>query len=136
MSIATFHTGHGGTITVDPSGTPVTFDGITEWKLTKTARLADTTHGGTSGWEQRKKILKGGQWSINFIWDSTNIPDTDFTLDQGDEVTLKFLVGDSTKFYSFAAIVETLEIVDNEVSDVVRGTASGFVNGAITDPVT
>lgn len=98
--------------------------------------LAETTHSGTAGWQQRKKVVKGGSFSFDFVWDSTNIPDVDCSLEPGDEPTLRFYLGDSGKFYEFVGIVEKLSIVDDEQKDVVRGTCSGFVNAAITEPVT
>jgi hypothetical protein len=122
----------------NPDGTVVnkTFHN-TQWTLTKTAKLADVTDSSSAGWEKRKIILKGGSFKFEFIFDDANIPDTDITLDEGDEGTIKFNLGSSTpqKFYSFPGIVETLEIVNSQ-TDVIKGNVSGFVNGPITDPIT
>lgn len=64
------------------------------------------------------------------------IPDTDISGDPGDEVTLKLYAGDSGKFYTFAAVIENLEITVPQTQDVVRFNLSYKSNGAITDPVT
>src|SRR5262245_17371412 len=128
----TCHKGHGGTVLVGAA----TWDGVTKWTLNKKGRLADITHSGTGGVVKRKKTVTDGDGTIEFIWDSDNIPDVDMTFDHGDEFTLKLNVGDSGKFYQFAAIADMVTIVDDETQDVVRGTATFFVNGAVTDPVT
>ena len=127
--------GHGGAIIVDPSGGATQFEN-TDWTLNKTAVLADITDSSTSGYQKKKSIVKGGTFTINGVWDDTTIPDTDVTLDQGDEVTLKLEVGAGSKFYQFAAIIETLTVTDDNRADVIRYAVTGHVNGTITDPVT
>src|SRR5262245_16797434 len=128
----TCHKGHGGTVLVGAA----TWDGVTKWTLNKKGRLADITHSGTGGVVRRKKTVTDGDGTVEFIWDSTNIPDTDVTLDHGDEVALVLFVGDSTKSYSFNAVVDVLTLVDDETQDVVRGTLTFFANGPFTDPIT
>lgn len=109
---------------------------ISEWRLTKTARLAEVTNSGSAGQAKWKKTVVEATWSCQLPWDSENIPDTDVSLDVGDEVTIAFYCGDSTKFYSLPGITESVEVVNNVQNDVVRATVSGKANGAITDPVT
>ncbi len=95
------------------------------------------TDSSAAGWEKRKLIVKGGSFKFEFIFNDDNIPDTDITLDEGDEGTVRFNLGNSSpqKFYSFPGIVETLEIVNSQ-TDVIKGSVSGFINGPITDPIT
>lgn len=136
--------GHGGTVFEETwsnvAGTQTvtnrTFHN-TQWTLDKTSRLADVTDSSAGGFERRKLIVRGGTFKFEFIWKDDNIPDTDATLDAGTEGTLRFYLGATTgnKFYKFAAIIESVELVNSQV-DVIKGTVSGFVNGAITNPVT
>lgn len=90
----------------------------------------------SAGYAQWKKTVIEGSGRIAGPWDSTVLPDVDVTLDAGDEVTLKLYVGDSSKFYSFAAVVENLEITCNETNDVVRYSLTYKSSGTITDPIT
>lgn len=124
---------HGSSIQV-PDGT--TFN-VTVSRIQKRARLAESTDSGTSGRERWTKIITGALLTIDFVWDSDLIPDTDVSLDAGDTVQFRQVIGSTGKFYSIAQIiVETLETVYDNVNDVVRGTVVALANGAITDPVT
>lgn len=107
----------------------------TQWSLTKTAKLAEVTDSSSQGWEKRKRIVRGGSWKFEWIWDANNIPDTDLTLDEGNEVRLTFRLGKTApqKFYQFVGIVETFELVNSQ-TDVIKGSCSGFVNGPVTNP--
>ncbi len=90
------------------------------------------------GWQKHKRVVKGGTWTFDFVYDTSNLPDTDIGLVQGDEIVLRFNVGKSSpqKFHRFAAIVESLKIFNDQAKDVVRGTANGKINGPVTRPVT
>lgn len=90
----------------------------------------------SAGYAQWKKTVIEGSGRIAGPWDSTVLPDVDITGDAGDEVTLKLTIGDSTKFYQFAAVIENLEIIDNQTNDVIRYSMTYKSNGAITDPIT
>lgn len=144
--------GHGGTIVSAPltytAGTAATgfaptasagatrvFNNTT-WTLTKTARLADVTDSSSQGWEKRKRILRGGSWKFEWIWDCNNIPDRDLTLDEGNEVQIRFNLGRTTpqKFYRLNGIIETFELVNSQV-DVIKGSCSGFINGPVANPL-
>lgn len=129
--MATFASGHGGYITV--GGTRLD---VTEWQLNKTARLAEVTNSGSGGVVKRHKIVEDAQFTIQVPWDSENIPDTDISLDVGDEPALVLYVGDSGKTYSFTGIVESVQPVVNNQNDIVRMTVTGYANGVVTDPVT
>ena len=128
-----FHTGHGGGVVVD--GTTIL--GVQEWQFTKTARLAETTNAESGGIANWLKVLVEAAGSANIVWEDTQVPDTDVTLDAGDSITaLRLDVGDTAKFYSFAAIVESLQMTNNNLNDAVKFTVNWWSNGAITDPVT
>lgn len=110
---------------------------IGHWELTITSKLGEITNSNSGGVSQRKHTLREGRWRIQSPWDSEVIPDVDVTLREGTEIaTLRFTLGDSGKFYSFAGIVEEMHIINSNTGDVVRWEASGFVNGTITLPVT
>ena len=127
--------GHGAAIIVDPSGAATQFED-TDWTINKTGVHADITDSSTAGYQKFKGIVKGGTFTINGVWDDTTIPDTDVALDMNDETTIKFEVGSGSKFYQFAAIIETLTVTNDNRADVVRYSISGKINGSITDPVT
>lgn len=127
----TFHSGVGGKMVKDAAD----FN-IVDWNLTKTARIAEVTHSGSGGVAAWQKVLTEAQGSANFVWDSTNIPDTDAALGEGDTGTMELHCGDSTKFYSFPAIIESLQVQNNSQNDVVRGTINFKANGTITEPLT
>ncbi len=78
-------------------------------------------------------MVRGGQFKLELVWDAYNLPDSDVTLDQGDEPVLYFKRGLNAGYYRFPAIVETLELTDDEQKDVIRGSVSGYVNGPITN---
>lgn len=142
--------GHGGTVTVFNSsrnatngvvtagtagGTPYTFSGITKWELTKQAVLTEITHSGSGGWQQRKAIVRGGQFSLEIVWDANTVPDSDVSLDQGDEPVVKLKRGANAGYYRFPAIIESLKITDDQQKDVLRAAIQGFVNGPISNVV-
>ncbi len=118
-----------GAVTVAPPG--YTFSGITKWDLTKSAVLTEITNSGSRGWQQRKAVVRGGQFSIDFVWDANTVPDGDVTLDAGDEPLIAFKRGANAGYYEFPGIVETMKLTDDNQKDVLRGTVSGFVNGPI-----
>ncbi len=118
-----------------PTGTPYTFTGVTKWELTKKANLAEVTHAGSLGWEQRKSVTRGAQFTLEFVWDAGNVPDSDVTLDAGDEPVIRLKRGANAGYYWFPAIVETMKLVDDEAKDVMRGTISGYANGPIRNVV-
>lgn len=90
------------------------------------------------GWQKHKRVVKGGTWSFDFVLDTSNLPDTDVGLVQGDEIVIRFNVGASSpqKFYRFAAIVEAVKLSVDQSKDVVRGTVGGKINGPVTYPTT
>lgn len=131
--MATYHSGNGGHVN---GGTGNTNMAVLTWSMTRTARLADTTASDSSALERRQKTVTGGTFQCKCLWDSTAIPDTDLSLQAGDEHTLKFYAGDSGKFYSFAGIIENHTTdVDNQTG-VVTFNLTGYANGTITEPLT
>lgn len=129
--MATFHTGVSGKAMVGATDVPVT-----DWSLTLTARLAETTNSASGGVATWQKVLEEGSGTFNAPWDSTQVPDTDVDLGPGDTGTLKLYCGDSTKFFSFSFIVESLTTVVNTQNDIVRYTVAFKSNGVITHPLT
>ena len=129
--MATFHKGNSGAVWFGATELYVS-----EWTLIKNPRLAEITHSGSAGSAQWKKTVEEGSGRIAGPWDSTVIPDVDVDGDAGDEVTLKLYVGDTTKFYTFAAVIDTFEITNPQTQDVVRYSLSYKSNGAITEPLT
>lgn len=129
--MATFHKGNSGAVWF---GNTELY--VSEWTLVKNPRLDEITHSGSAGAAQWKKTVVEGSGRIAGPWDSTVIPDTDISADAGDEVTLKLYVGDSGKFYSFAAVIDNLEITNPQTQGVSRFSLNYKSNGAITDPVT
>ncbi len=142
--------GNGGTVTVynsqrnaNGSVTPAdankqifyTFQGVQNWTLTKTAVLTEITHSGSQGFQQRKQVVRGGQFKLAFVWDANNVPDSDVTLDQGDEPNISLKRGLNKGFYQFPSIIETCEIVDDQMKDVIKGNISGYVNGPIVNSI-
>ncbi len=113
------------------TGPNFVFSGITKWELTKNAVLTEITHSGSMGWQQRKAIVRGGQFTLEFVWDANNCPDSDVTLDAGDEPVVALKRGANAGYYQFAAIVESVKLVDDNQKDVIRGTISGFTNSPI-----
>lgn len=129
--MATFHSGVGGKATM--GGTDIN---VTDWQLTLTARIAEVTHSGSAGVAKWQKVLEEGSGSFNAPWDSEQVPDTDISLGPGDTGTVTLYCGDSSKFFSFSAIIESLATTTNTQNDVVRYTVNFKTNGAITHPVT
>lgn len=125
---------------------------ILDWNFTKTSTLVETTNSGSKGFEEYFPTKTGGAGSFNAIWDSVNIPDAGFTdnstssidsnfgpdktgqLEAGALVTLKLYLGDSGKFYTFGARIESVAVTVNAVSDVVKFACTFKSSGVITDP--
>lgn len=104
-------------------------------RFRKGARLAETTDSGTSS-SKYKQVVKDHSWSASVVWDDTNLPDTDFGLVEGAEVTLKFNMGGSGKFEALTGTtVESCEDIMDNKGDVIRTEISGK-GGVLTRPVT
>lgn len=104
-------------------------------RLPKGARLAETTDSGTSS-SRYKMVVKDHRWAASVCWDDTNIPDTDFGLVEGAEVTLIFMMGTTGKTNILTGTtVETCEDIMNSSGDVIRTELSGK-GGVLTRAVT
>ncbi len=135
--IPTFHSGNQGKVSVGSGNTAVDLATIT-WTLTLTARYGDTTASDTSGIERWQKVVTGGNGTFKVLWDSTQIPDVDPAdpVQEGTDCVLALYMGDSGKFYTFTAAIETVTpSVDNQNGIVVFDASFKF-NGAVTRPVT
>jgi hypothetical protein len=109
----------------------VTLD-VLDWKMTKKNRLAEVTHSGSGGNAQYLKTVNEYSGSVTANWDSTAMPEA--VIDVGTTVTLQLYMGDSNKFYSISALIETLEpSVPNQQGHVTYSfTWKG--TGAMTNP--
>ena len=127
----TFHKGNGGKILVG-----ATEVNVAKWEMTKTSELGVTTHSGTGGWVTKKGCNRTGTITIDIPWDSTQIPDTDISLDDGDEFSGQAWLGDSGKFYTFDGVVESVKPVsDSAGTDIVRVSVTATIWNII-NPVT
>lgn len=108
---------------------------VAEWRLRKTARLAESTTS-ASGGEERVNVLRGGQVTLNVPWNATNgqQPET-VGFQEGASLQLGLILGGGSLWYVFTCIVETLEIICNSTNDIVRLTISGYAQGKIAAPV-
>ncbi len=113
------------------AGPNFVFSGITKWEMTRNAVLTEITHSGSGGCQQRKAVVRGGQFTLDFVWDANNCPDFDVTLDAGDEPLIALKRGANAGYYQFPAIVESMKLTDDNQKDVLRGTVSGFINGPV-----
>lgn len=135
---ATFHNGIGGKLT---SGA-IDF-AVLDWNATTTNKVAEVTNSGSAGWQEFIPTVSGLSGSANCVWDSTNIPDTGvagplepYRIGGADLVTLKLYCGNSTKFYSFSAIIESLQVTSNaNGGDPVKFSVNFKSSGAVTTPV-
>lgn len=130
--MATFHAGVGGKAKLGAAGADIN---ITTWEFTKTSRLAETTHSGSGGVATWQHTVGEARGQFEFAWDSTQIPDSSGFNAGGTITDLRLFCGDSSKFYSFPAIVEELHVMVNVQNDIVRARCSFRSNGAITAPV-
>jgi len=104
-------------------------------RMRKAARLAETTHSGTSS-SVYQQVVKDHSWSASIVWDDTNLPDTDFGLTEGAQVTLIFNIGGSGKTETLTGTtVESLEDIMDSTGDIIRTEITGK-GGVLTRPVT
>lgn len=103
--------------------------------LVKQARLVENTNSSNSS-SNYVPVVKDHSWSADVPWDDTNLPDTDFGLVEGAQVTLVFNEGGSGKTATLTnTTVERLETIMNNENDIVRVRVSGK-GGALTREVT
>lgn len=125
-----YWSGNGGEITVGAITLP-----IKKWTLRKKAKLVENTTSSHAA-SNYEKVIPDYEWTIEFPWDDTKLPDTDVGLNEGDKGTITFNYGASTKFAVLTGTsVETLEEVNDNSDDIIRCTASGK-GGTLTRPVT
>lgn len=107
----------------------------TEVNLIKSARLTENTSSANAS-TNYVKVVADHSWSATVPWDDTNLPDTDFGLVEGVQVTLVFNQGASGKTATLTnTTVERLETIMNNEQDIVRCRVSGK-GGALTREVT
>lgn len=125
----TFHSGIGGSIL---SGTSEF--AVMDWQFTTSNRKAETTHSGSGGWAEFISGVTEGSGSANCVWDSTKVPE-DFGLNPfGSTASMKLNIGNSSKFYSFTAIIDSVAVTSNARSDAVTFSVNFTATGAITNP--
>lgn len=107
----------------------------TDVTLIKQARLVENTSSANSS-SNYVPVIKDHSWTATIPWDDTNLPDTDFGLVEGAQVTLIFNEGTSGKTATLTnTTVERLETMMNNEQDIVRVRISGK-GGALTREVT
>ena len=125
-----FHSANGSKLVIG-----VTTLHCTNVNLIKQARLVENTNSANSS-SNYVQVIKDHSWSADVPWDDTNLPDTDFGLTEGAQVTLVFNEGGSGKTATLTATtVERLETMMNNEQDIVRCRVSGK-GGALTREVT
>lgn len=108
------HKGNGGVVTANSVALPVT-----TWSITERNRVAETTNSGTSGRATWLGTVTEADFTCEVIFDSTALLVTDNTLTPGSGVTVKLELGDSGKFFTGTAVIETIVHKVNNLSDVV-----------------
>lgn len=127
----TQHSGQGGKFNNGTTDVP-----IAEWELTRNGRFGEGTLT-NSGHVIRRFVIEDGTFRFNVPLDSENLLDTDLGVEPGASLSgADFFLGDSTKFYSFTALVDSLQIVCNATNDIVRCVVTGFINSTVTEPIT
>jgi hypothetical protein len=124
----TYTSGQGGHIIPGGVANAVAYP-VAEWRLRKTARLAEDITSATGG-EHRVSILRGGQFTVNVPLNLTpgQSPE-DRGFREGATGQVGMIVGGGVKWYVF------LYIIENATNDVIRLTITGYAQGAIPDPV-
>lgn len=109
---------------------------VTKWDLERDPTLAERTNATSGGWMTRGLVKKSAKFAVDYLWDSTATPE-DNSLDQGDTVTAKFRIGNSTKGYmAVPCIVGNCRLTGCTQDGLVTGSAELFVNGVLPDPTT
>lgn len=99
------------------------------------ARLTENTHSGKAA-SNYEKVVEDNAWEAEVPWDDTNLPDTDFGLVPGVQVTLVSYFGSSGKTETLTGTtVEQVRHIKNNANDILRSIVSGK-GGAITRAVT
>jgi hypothetical protein len=108
---------------------------ITEWRATKSGRLAETTTSATGG-ARRKRILREASGSFSTPWDLDQIPE-EVGLEEGAELDAQFNIGESNRCYRpvGGVIIESCEIIVNALTDVVRLNVNWHSQGPLGSPV-
>lgn len=135
----TFHNGIGGTI----KAATTTF-AVLDWQFTTANKLIDVTNSGSGGYEEYITSVTGGSGSANCLWDSTSIPDAGSpgplepfrgTNGANDTVAIELTCGNSTKKYTFNAVIESLAVTSNATGgEAVKFSVAFKSSGTITPP--
>ena len=97
----------------------------TDVTLIKGARLVENTNSANSS-TNYVSVVKDHSWTATLPFDDTNLPDTDFGLTEGAQVTLIFNQGGSGKTATLTTTtVERLETMMNNEHDIIRCRVSG-----------
>jgi hypothetical protein len=109
---------------------------VTEWRASKSGRLAETTTSATGG-ARRKRILKEASGSFSTPWDLDQIPEQNGIEEGAEMFNVQFNIGESGFCYRPAGgiIIESVEIVVNATNDVVRLNVNWHSQGPLGSPV-
>lgn len=129
--MATFHKGNGGVITGNAVALP-TIDA----ELKETNRVAETTNSASSGRATWLGTVTEADFRCTVVFDSTALMITDNGVTPGNSVTVRGDLGDSGKFYTGTAVIETVRHYWNNRQGVVEAEVTGKYSGTLTQPVT
>lgn len=121
-----FQSGNGGAIAVNGSEL-----NIAKWTLRAGNRLVENTHSGVSN-TNFEVVVQDNAATVEVPFDTDVAPEAFFGLVAGAQVTLVFFYGTSGLTATLTdTLVETVETVDDNASDIIRYTVStrgGFLS--------
>ena len=124
--MATYHKGNGGAMTINSTARPTIDASIKE-----SNRVAETTNSSSSGRATWLGTVSEADFSCTVLFDSTALLST---LSVGSSYTVRGDLGDSGKFYTGTAVLETVEHKWNNRQGVVEASVTGKYSGSITPP--
>lgn len=127
----TFHKGNGGSVV----GAGVTLT-VVRWTLTEHNRVAETTNSSTAGRATWLGTVTEADFTCETVFDSDALLVTDSVLTPGATVTVRLNLGDSSKFFTGSAVIESVVHKVDNTQDVVRADLTGKYSGTLTQPVT
>ena len=129
-----FWSGLGGSVIVDPTGTPKTIVAHSH-TVRKTSKNTENTHTGSVA-SNFEHLYPHYEATIKVPWDDTNLPDVDVGLQEGAKVNIKFPDGNSTKFLILSGtLVESLEEELDVMSNIILAVIT-TKGGTLTRQVT
>lgn len=128
--MATYHKGNGGVMTANSVALP-TIDA----EIKETNRVGETTSSVATRATWLGTVTEA-DFRCTVVFDSTALLVTDNALTPGSAVTVRGDLGDSGKFYTGSAVIETIRHYWNNRQGVVEAEVTGKYSGTLTQPVT